>query len=145
MLVVDDCTDYCWSFFLKRKDDQCEILLQLFQETRNVGHLVKKIRCDNAGENIKFQKECVLKGWNVTFEFTSPSTPQQNGRVERKFATIYNSLRASLADNPNLRNKLWCEAADHATDVENLLIRKKRNVPPAVSFFGKHDQRWKFR
>jgi hypothetical protein len=25
----------------------------------------------------------------VQFEYTAPDTPQQNGRVERKFATLY--------------------------------------------------------
>jgi hypothetical protein len=52
LLVVDDKTDYSWSYFLKRKsetkDKICALVLEL--KTKN-GLNVLFIRCDNAGEN----------------------------------------------------------------------------------------------
>jgi transposase InsO family protein len=30
------------------------------------------------------------------FEYTAPGTPQQNGKIERKFATLYGMNRAML-------------------------------------------------
>jgi hypothetical protein len=30
------------------------------------------------------------------FEFTAPDSPQQNGKIERKFATLYGRVRAIL-------------------------------------------------
>ena len=32
------------------------------------------------------------KGLGIMFEYTAPGTPQQNGRVERKFATLLEEL-----------------------------------------------------
>jgi hypothetical protein len=32
------------------------------------------------------------------FEFTAPDSPQQNGKVERKFATLYGRVQAMIND-----------------------------------------------
>ena len=45
------------------------------------GRKVKFIRCDNAGENLAFEKAGRLEGLGLTFEYTAPGTPQQNGKV----------------------------------------------------------------
>jgi transposase InsO family protein len=42
-------------------------------------------RCDNAGKYGKIGLLCHKFG--VTLEYTAPYTPQQNGVVERQFAT----------------------------------------------------------
>ena len=34
--------------------------------------------------------------WNIKFEFTAPNTPQQNGKAERKFATLKGRIRAMM-------------------------------------------------
>jgi hypothetical protein len=49
-----------------------------------------RFRCDNAGENKAFQ--ATLKDdmpYEIQFEYTAPHTPQQNGCIERKTATLY--------------------------------------------------------
>jgi hypothetical protein len=41
------------------------------------------------------------------YEFTAPDSPQQNGKIERKFATLYGRVRAILNRaeiTENLRN-----------------------------------------
>jgi transposase InsO family protein len=51
----------------------------------------------------------VDKDLNIEFEFTAPNTPQQNGKIERKFATVYGKMRAMLNCvklTPHLREKL---------------------------------------
>jgi hypothetical protein len=92
LLVVDNKTDYLWSYFLKRKsetkDKICSLVLEL--NTKN-GLNVLFIRCDNAGE-----EELQKLAPQVQFEFTAPDTPQQNGWVERKFARLYGSVRAMM-------------------------------------------------
>ncbi len=52
--------------------------------------------CNNAGENVSLQKAYKQEGLGMFFEYTTPGTPQQNGRVEQKFATLYNRVRAML-------------------------------------------------
>jgi hypothetical protein len=64
------------------------------------------------------------EGYNVTFEFISPGSPQYNGVVERLFATLFFMVRSMLneACTPMiLRRGIWAEAACTATDMRNCL------------------------
>jgi len=62
-------------------------------------------------------------GHGVTFEYAAANTPQQNGAVERAFATLYGRVRSMFQGNgigDEYRKKLWVEAAKMATDLENI-------------------------
>ena len=62
------------------------------------------------------------EGLRIDFEYSAPDTPQQNGRVERKFATLYGRVRSMLnaAHLPAyLRSGLWAECAYTATYIDN--------------------------
>lgn len=124
--VIDDATDMCWSFFLKKKSETSQIIRDFIIDlNKRHGITVKKIRCDNAGENNKLQKDCLHNGLGIEFEYTAPGTPQQNGRVERKFATLYGRARAMMSHaglKEKQRQLLWCEAVSTATDLENLIL-----------------------
>ena len=75
----------------------------------------------------------------VQFEFTAPDTPQQNGRVERKFATLDGRVRAMLnrAHLPKaIRHKLWAEGANSANEAENMSLKVGKSAPPHKMFFG---------
>ena len=56
---------------------------------------VKYVRCDNAGENSKYIKYLCNK-YGIQPEFTAPNTPQQNGVIERSFATVEAKALAML-------------------------------------------------
>ncbi len=88
LLVVDDYTDMCWCFLLKNKSEMCNKMLELVKDLKSKNRKVNYIRCDNAGKNFKTQSLFKEEGMGVDFEFTGPATPQSNGRVERKFATL---------------------------------------------------------
>ena len=101
---------------------------------------VKYIRCDNAGENGSLERECAKQGLGIQFEYTGPGTPQFNGRVERKFATLYSKVRAMLngAKLPTVKRKgLWTEAARTATDLKNILVSTRKPVASYNAFFEK--------
>jgi len=88
---------------------------------------IKYIRCDNSGENTKLREEIETEGYNIVFEFTAPDTPQQNGIVERAFATLYGRVRAMLRSSgldQNFKNGLWAECAATATLLDNILVDK---------------------
>ena len=87
-LAVDDATGMTFASFIARKGQVKEHIVPLIHQLRNKGKTVKYIRCDNAGENIKLKEECDRQKLGIEFEFTAPNTPQQNGVVERKFATL---------------------------------------------------------
>jgi len=56
---------------------------------------VKKIRCNNSGENVVFQAKAKREGLGLNFEFTAHQTPQQNRQVECKFATLFGRVWAA--------------------------------------------------
>lgn len=57
LLIVDEFSKFCWSFFLKAKSDLSAKIIS-FLKSLNKPHkaAVKYLRCDNAPENISFQK-----------------------------------------------------------------------------------------
>jgi len=139
--VVDDCTDFCWSFFLKKKSDQVDLILDLIKDVKaKYNYTVRYIRCDNAGENTSLEKKCLEQGLGITFEYTSPHSPQFNGRVERKFATLYTKVRCLLNGarvTLSLRHGLWAEAARAATDLENIVVTKRKGKDSHNAFCNK--------
>jgi hypothetical protein len=73
------------------------------------------------------------------FELTASDSPQQNGKVERKFATIYGRVRAMLNEaefNWPLRHAMWAYASLHATKLENLLLRPDTHLSPVYMYYG---------
>ena len=57
---------------------------------------IEKFRCDNARENNKFTEKLSELLKNTITEYSAPGPPQQNGVVERAFATLYGRVRAKL-------------------------------------------------
>jgi hypothetical protein len=137
LLVIDDCTDFCWSAFLEKKSYQVKWLETLINDLKVThGVRIKRIRWDNAGENYSFQTKCFKNGFGIHLEFTPPGTPQFNGRVERKFTTLYSRVRAILngAGLPeSLRGGIWPEAANQATDLENIYVSIMKPMVPRSS------------
>jgi hypothetical protein len=123
LVVVDDATNFTWSFFLKQKNHAADAVINLLKKLLGLGCKVKTIRCDNAGENKDLENKCIKddKLCNIQFEYTPRDSPQYNGKVERKIAVLTGRVRSMLtaAGLPDkLRPKLWAEAARTATDVE---------------------------
>ena len=81
LLVVDQCTKFKWSCFLRKKNDLAEELMKIVKKISNDGNKVKFIRCDNGGENLIIKQHLIdndVKG--IDMEFTSPDTPQKKRR-----------------------------------------------------------------
>jgi hypothetical protein len=129
ILIVDDYSRYCWSYFIPDKSGLKHIILiffRLLEVTYNIR--VGKIRLDNSGENIDMADANKVEGYNVAFEFVNPGSPQCNGVVERMFATLFGMVRSmpNEARVPmNLCRGLWAEAARNATDMRNYLVSSK--------------------
>ena len=86
----------------------------------------------------KMDKMSINQDLGVRFEYTSVGTPQLNGRVERKFATLYDRVRSMMIDvgiEEELRQKLQGEAANMAADLDNILVINKNNKN-AYDFFN---------
>jgi hypothetical protein len=136
MLVLDDASDMVWSMFLKSKAETTELMLGFFNKMQERGTPVLQVRLDNSGENRKLRES--TQHMHIQYEFTAPNTPQQNGRVERKFAVLYEYMRSmpnSAKIPEEMRTKLWAEAAHHVTDIVNSLCTTGNPVPPFKKFY----------
>lgn len=139
LLVVDDATDKCWSAFLTSKGKLPERIIKLLKNINlEYKYVVKFIRLDDAGENKSLQKQADALNLGIKFEFTGPGTPQYNGRSERKFAVLYARVRAMLntARVPqNIREGIWAEAAQYATDIENIIVSANKPISSDNQFY----------
>ena len=84
---------------------------------------------DNSGENKKFLERAKDSDWLLSFqaEFTARNTPQQNGLVEVKIATIAGRARAMCNGahmNNETRHYIANEVLSHSTDLDNLIVDK---------------------
>lgn len=137
LLVVDEATDMKWSYFLTSKKQQVPVLLGFIKNLKEIGQPVRYIRCDNAGENLSLKKQLDNEGSSIRFEFTARHTPQQNGKVERAFATLYGRMRAMMTSaglDETSRHKLWMEAAATATKLDNIL-HSQGDLSPYKKFY----------
>ena len=126
LLIFDEARDNCWSYFLKYKSETSKEIIEFVKELKaRENKEVKYIRCDNAGENWKVEEKLCKLGFGITFEYTAPNTPQHNGVVERKFATLYRRVRTMFTEcrlerDTQIQKGLWTECANTATKNENI-------------------------
>jgi transposase InsO family protein len=138
-LIVDDFSGYCWSYFLKRKDELSNSVVSLIQELRNDNIFVRTLRLDDAGENYALKKACKHEKLCIKLAYSGPRTPQRIGKVERKFQTLYGKIRAMLNDagvDKDFRERLWAECASSAAYYENLIVDKESNKDPNNLLFN---------
>jgi hypothetical protein len=57
LLIVDEYTDFAWSMFLKTKDEQYDQITTFIKHMQQRQTPVRKIRCDNSGENQSLQQQ----------------------------------------------------------------------------------------
>ena len=140
ILLEDEAMHFCWSLFAKEKGELHEKVIPLIKKIQKELDLqIKIICCDNAGENKKLQefidKDGALKF--IKLEFTVPYMLQQNGIVERRFATLFGRVQAMLngARLPErLRTGLWVHVADTATNLHNIEVHE--GITPYKEMYG---------
>jgi hypothetical protein len=131
-MLVDDYTDYCWC------DLKNKVMTQL-TDLKIAGINVKHIRCNDSGENKSLFQACGAQGYGINFEFSGRLTPQQNGKVERKFQTFFGRIRAMLSSagfTEDLRSGVWAECAMTVTFLSNITSIKNKTICPHQLLFG---------
>ena len=84
LLVVDDCTNMTWSYFLKKKSETSDKSLSLIKNLKSKYEIVVKIVfCDNEGENIALQHTCEKESLGVSFGLKAPGTHNKMGKLNR--------------------------------------------------------------
>ena len=128
-LLVDEYSRLKFDIYISTKNQLQEQVLALLKIIFiNYKIKVQVIRMDNAGENIYIEQairsDPVLCEMGTVIEYTAPYTPQQNGKVEQAFPTLFSRARASCngAKLPTtLRKKLFCEAFRDAVQKDAIL------------------------
>ena len=129
-----------WSYFLKEKSETTEKVYELIRDLMaKHDRKVRFIRCDNAGENVSLEKKLKREGMGIQMEYTARKTPEQNGRVERLFQTLFGRIRSCFNGarmTKKMKLKLWAECASYVTDCHNIITSDENCEPPHLAFYG---------
>ena len=137
LVVVDDYTRFTWVYFLNKKDETPQLILELIKVIeRNSEFTVNVLRSDNGTEfkNSSMEEYCASKG--ITQQFSSPGTPQQNGVVERKNMTLIEAARTMLAE-VKLPTYFWAEAVNTTFFTHNCTLVNMHGKTPYEMIKGK--------
>ena len=140
LLIIDEATQFQWSYFLSSKKQTKVRLLELVTDLKATKDIiVRTVRCDNAGENRDADNHLRQAGKGVKFEYTSSDTPQHNGVVERRFASLYGRIRSMLhfcRCPESMKLKIWAECANVSSDLYNIQVQKHQDRCPHELFYG---------
>ncbi|CCO33001.1 Retrovirus-related Pol polyprotein from transposon TNT 1-94 Includes: RecName: Full=Protease [Rhizoctonia solani AG-1 IB] len=115
----DDRTGYFRAYLLKKKSEA----LERYKEyrawaERSSGCRIKCLMSDRGGEFMSDAFECFLRDSGTVNQTSSPYTPEQNGRIERKNRDVMGITRAVLQES-GLAPRFWGEAVLFAAYILN--------------------------
>jgi transposase InsO family protein len=111
--------------------------LKLVEKEINLN--VKRIHFDNSGDSKSFHQVNINSEFNIKFEFTAPGTPQQNGNMERAFATLFGKKRSRLnlaRITFPLRKGLWANCANLLVQLKNIIVKEKYQKSSSEMVYG---------
>ena len=133
ILIEDQFSKIKWSIFKRRKNEMVGEVAEFIKKLKvKSPESARFLRMDNAKENVYLKARLEKEGVDITIELSSPNTPQQNGQVERSFATLWGRVRSMLNDSgvpDELRSKLWAECAFTATKLCNITSKNGSSSP----------------
>jgi hypothetical protein len=140
-LIVDYYTDYCWSFVMKNKSDIKARIKTLLTDLKIANRIIKFIRGEDAGKSMTMKNDREIKSSGTKFEFSGPRTPQRNGKLERKFQTLYGRILAMLNGaglEGELRDKIWAKCVMNVTHLSNTISTKLSFKSPFALLYGEN-------
>ena len=119
LLFVDDCTKFCWVYFLSKKSHTFEYFKQFrTMIEKQTWKYIKILHSDQEGEYRKAEPTKYCKDHGILQKFIVPHTPQQNGVAKRKNKTLVECAR-SILKGKDLSNGFWAEAFNTAVYLKN--------------------------
>jgi transposase InsO family protein len=97
LLMVDDRSRFMWVSILRSKDQAADSVKQFkLAAEAETGRKLRMLRTDRGGEftSVEFMEFCAEVG--MQRQLTAPYSPQQNGVVERRNATVVATTRSLL-------------------------------------------------
>jgi hypothetical protein len=126
-----------WTQFESKKSALVIYMTAFVVNQKELGHPVKYMRCDGAGENEEPLGQLCLKH-GIVMEKTAPDTPQQNGVMERRITLIRQRAHAQLAAGLDelTRGLLWAASVDMANVLENITATTKSAMSAHEQYTG---------
>eukprot|EP00957_Ditylum_brightwellii_P062757 4762777-Ditylum_brightwellii.AAC.1 len=89
-IMIDEYPTLRMSHFFTTKSGMVEPTLELFHKWMQTGIHIQFIHCNNMGQNKWLEKRTKSSDWkfNITFEYMSSDTPQQNHLAEFGFVVL---------------------------------------------------------
>ena len=134
VVFVNDYSRYNWIFNMKHRFELLEVYCNFAKivETQ-FSKRIKIFRSDNALKYTQYAFQAVLHFYGTVYQLTCPGTSQQNGRVERKFRHILDTVRAFLL-SAKVPAPFWGETTVHA--INRILSLVIQNQTPYERLFG---------
>jgi transposase InsO family protein len=136
LTLVDEYSGFCAVSILKNLKNAHEELKRMILEWETkTGRLCKKLFSDRGGSYIKddLAKWCAAK--HIDHEFSTPRTPEQNGKAERLNQTLNNIMRALLFQY-NCYVPLWSHAMIYAALIHNVSYSQRLDMSRHQAFLG---------
>ena len=120
LTIVDDHSRFGWVFPLHTKDQaKFAIINWILQVENQSGKRLKHFHADRGGEFLNNTLLQHLTSKGVTFSFSNPDSPQQNGVAEARNKASGRILLALLLQS-EAPHSLWTHAVQHANYINNL-------------------------
>ena len=116
---TDNFSKYSWIYFLKNKSDAADKLKEFNVEVSAlVGRKIHLIRSDSGGEFLSKDWINYCNQHDISLQYSSVYSPQQNGVAERLNRTL-NDMARTLLISSGLSPTFWAEALKCASYIRN--------------------------
>lgn len=119
VVFKDDFSGYRFVYFMRKKSEVKDKLIQMLNEAKVAGHTVKTLLSDNGGEFVNAEVKNILNAHGITQRLTMPYTPEQNGCSERENRTLVEAARSIIHARGEMPKELWAELVNTAAYVLN--------------------------
>lgn len=121
LTIVDDYSRYGWTILLTTKAQaKARLLSWMAWVQRSTGRSLQAFHADRGGEFMNSVLMNYFREQGITWTFSNPHTPQQNGVAEARNKQTGRFTRTLLLHS-QAPTSLWGYAAKHATIINNLV------------------------
>ncbi|KAJ9556699.1 hypothetical protein OSB04_011313 [Centaurea solstitialis] len=131
LVLIYEFSRYTWVEFIRTKSHVPMLLINLLKRLQFLHDMqVRVIRSDNGTEFKNSTIEDYLTSVGITYNFSTPRTPQQNVVVERKNRTLVEAATTML-NASSLPLTLWAEVVSTACYTHNrsLVVKRFEKTP----------------
>ena len=134
---IDDFSRFTWVYFLRSKGEVFSVFHRFLAllETQ-FSAIIKVLGFESGGDYMSNEFQVFLQSKGIISQRSCPSTPQQNGFVERKNRHLLDVVRTLFLES-SVPPLFWCEALSIAVHLINRLPSPIINhVSPFSKLFG---------